>query len=128
MTHSKFRSLVLAGAITGIAITGMNAPARSQQAPEPAKAPTSAAAPPADKAPAGPSADTLKKARAGGLKPEVRNGVTVFCWEDADIGTRFKTKKCVNEDQLAQILEIRQAQRDQMNRSSCTGACGGSSK
>ena len=58
----------------------------------------------------------LKKARDLGVKPEVRKGVTVFCWEDADIGSRFKTKKCVDENQLQALLEQRQAQRDAITR------------
>jgi hypothetical protein len=70
----------------------------------------------ADDVPASPSPETIKKARDAGLKPEVRKGVTVFCWEDADIGSRFKTKKCVDEARLAEVLEQRQAQRDQMGR------------
>jgi hypothetical protein len=143
MTYSKFSSLVLVGAMMGMA-----APVYSQQPADAAKAPTpstsatasspdsataaqpvaAAAAPAADK-PAGPSAETLKKARQSGLKPEVRGGVTVFCWEDADIGSSFKTKKCVGEARLADILERRQLQREEMQRGgSCTGGCGGSSK
>lgn len=69
-----------------------------------------------DATPATPSPETLKKARQSGLKPEVRKGVTVYCWEDADIGTHFKTKKCVDETRLAEVIEQRQAQRDQLTR------------
>jgi hypothetical protein len=145
MTHTDVRFLILIGALMAAAGS-----ARAQQPPDPVEAPAptespaqTAASPgqPADSVastpptpapkpatPPGPSADTIKKARDGGLKPEVRKGVTVFCWEDADIGSRFKTKKCVDEFMLAQILEIRQLQREQLQRSgSCNGgACGGS--
>ena len=47
--------------------------------------------------PAGPSAETIKKAVAVGLKPEVQKGVTVFCWKDASTGSHFSTKKCVDD-------------------------------
>jgi hypothetical protein len=63
-----------------------------------------------------PSADTIKRAKAVGMHPEVHKGVTVYCWEDATIGTRFTTKKCVGEDQLNDILEQREAQQDKMRR------------
>jgi len=91
-------SLVLAGALLSwLAVAVVHAD-------EP-----SADAPPAN---ATPSPEVLKKARENGLKPEVRKGVTVYCWEDADVGSRFKTKKCVNDSQLEQVIATRQAQRD----------------
>lgn len=72
--------------------------------------------------PVTPSPATLKLARQAGLRTQVRNGVTLFCWEDANIGTRFKTTKCVNESRLAEVLEQRQTLRDQLQKS---GGCGG---
>jgi hypothetical protein len=55
---------------------------------------------------------TIKKARAAGLKAETRNGKTVFCWQDANTGSRFTTKKCVDETRLDFILRERQDARD----------------
>ena len=57
-----------------------------------------------------------------GFKPEVRNGTTVYCWTDEDIGTRIPTRKCVNRAELEIMLQQRQAQRDAMERtgSGCT--------
>jgi chorismate synthase len=40
----------------------------------------------------------------------------VYCWEDANIGSPFKTKKCVGESQLDELISQRQAQRDALNR------------
>jgi hypothetical protein len=67
----------------------------------------------------------LKKARSLGMHAETRSsGATVFCWEDADIGTRFTTKKCATEAQLEQVIEQKELLRDQMRR----GMTGSSSK
>jgi hypothetical protein len=67
------------------------------------------------------SPSLLKRAKDEGFKPEVRNGVTVYCWKDADIGSRFTTKKCVGEDQLQIMLDRRQAQRDEVAKSTTGG-------
>ncbi len=104
MSTAILRSIVLIGAL--VAGTGL---AQADQ-PTDAKSDATPATPPA------PSPEMLKKARDLGVKPEVRKGVTVFCWEDADIGSRFKTKKCVDENQLQALLEQRQAQRDAITR------------
>jgi hypothetical protein len=117
MTYSKFRSLAFISAIIAIA-----APVYSQQPPAATPAPAAAdpAAPPAtqasatDKAPPGPSAETLNRAKAVGLRPEVRKGVIVYCWEDADIGTRFATKKCVDENALADKIRKLESQKLQI--------------
>jgi len=104
MTHPILRNLLIVGILgsggVGLAIA---------DPPDPKAADVAAA-------PATPSPETLKKARDAGLKPEVRKGVTVYCWEDAEIGTHFKTKKCVNDTQLAQVIEQRQAAKDQLTR------------
>jgi hypothetical protein len=88
--------------------------AHGQQTPATSK-------PPADSKDATPAADVMKKARDAGLKPEVRNGVTLFCWNDADMGSRIPSKKCVNEAQLQIMLDRRQAQRDQMQQVATAG-------
>jgi hypothetical protein len=51
-----------------------------------------------------------------GLHAEVHKGATQYCWEDANLGTRFPTKKCVGEDQLTDIVAQRQATQDNMRR------------
>jgi hypothetical protein len=60
----------------------------------------------------------LRKARNLGMHPEhTSSGKTVYCWEDADTGTHFKTKKCVDEYQLQATMEQRQALIDNLSRS-----------
>jgi len=76
-------------------------------------------------APAGPSDAVLKLARSAGMRPEVHNGYTVFCWQDTDVGTRFATKKCVDQDTMMTILDRRQQQRDSLLSAPCMGGCGG---
>jgi hypothetical protein len=112
--NTTFRYLIFIGAMIG-----MTVPAYSQSSTD-APTPPAAQAPAGDSPPPGPSAETLKRAKAVGLRPEVRKGVTVYCWEDADTGTRFKTKKCVDENRLAEMIQQREAQRDQLR-----GNCGG---
>jgi hypothetical protein len=57
------------------------------------------------------SPDLMKRAKDVGLKPETRKGEQVYCWEDQDVGTRFKTKKCVNNDGLANLVQQREEQK-----------------
>jgi hypothetical protein len=105
-------------------------------APTPSPAPPSPGAPtatpaavpaasPAPAAPTAPSADTLKKARMAGYHPETKNGTTMYCQETANIGTRFPTKKCLNEQQLNGVLDIQHQQQDSMRKPiNCTGGPG----
>jgi hypothetical protein len=91
----------------------------------PTVAPTEPAASPAPAAPAGPSAETLKKARMAGYHPETKKGVTMYCQETANIGTRFPTKKCLNEQQLNGVVDIQHQQQDSMRKPiNCTGGPG----
>jgi hypothetical protein len=91
----------------------------------PAAAPTQPAASPAPAAPAGPSAETLKKARMAGYRPETKNGTTMYCQETANLGTRFPTKKCLNEQQLNGVVDIQHQQQDSMRKPiNCTGGPG----
>jgi hypothetical protein len=100
--------------------------ATPKQAPAPSSTPTASpnaspnpppsepAASPAPAAPATPSADTIKKARVAGYRPETRNGTTMFCQETANIGTRFSTKKCLDEQQLKGVLDIQNENHDRL--------------
>lgn len=140
MTHPRLLSLIVIGTLTGGTMQ-----AYAQQPPEAAKpAPTAPAADaaasaastaaaaspsaatqtpaaPAAAASAAPSAETLKQARQAGFRPQLVKGVTVYCREDANLGTRFATKKCLNEAQLKSTLEQRRDVRDAMQQ---PGACG----
>jgi hypothetical protein len=92
-----------------------SAPAATPAA-TPTAAPTEPAASPTPTAPAGPSAETLKKARLAGYHPETRKGITLFCQETANLGTRFATKKCVDEQQLLSVVDTQNQQRDDMHK------------
>ena len=99
----------------------------SAPAATPTAAPTEPAASAAPAAPAGPSADTLKKARMAGYHPETKKGVTLYCQETANIGTRFPTKKCLDENQLMSVMDAHNDQADSLRQpGACTGvACTG---
>jgi hypothetical protein len=111
-----------APATTSAVVPTPTAAASATASSAPATAPAAAAS-----APAAPSADLIKKARAAGFKPETqKDGTTMFCYKDADTGTRFQTKKCVDQDHLNAVLNLRQNERENLNRpSSCAGVkCG----
>ena len=92
-----------------------SAPAATPAA-TPTAAPTQPAASATPTAPAGPSAETLKKARLAGYHPETRKGITLYCQETANLGTRFPTKKCVDEQQLLGVVDMQNQQRDDMRK------------
>ncbi|MGB6307903.1 MAG: hypothetical protein WBF89_08935 [Steroidobacteraceae bacterium] len=103
------------------AATSSTAPAVSSAATTAAEPAHAASAPAAqtassDSTPAPPSDETLKKAKSLGMHPEVRKGVTNYCWEDASIGSRFPTKKCVDASQLDEVIAQREADKDNMRR------------
>jgi len=82
---------------------------------------------PPPKAPADvPSADILKKARDAGYHTKVSHNVVYYCREDTDVGTRFRTEKCLTEEQLQVQLERLQAAKDQLRNNPCGGSgCSG---
>jgi hypothetical protein len=110
-------------------------------APAAAPAPSESAAPATTAAPAPvvvvhtstvaatpdvPSADLLKKARNAGLHTKVKQGVVYYCKTEADMGSRFTSERCYDENQLSQFLISQQAARDQLSAHSCSGsACSG---
>jgi hypothetical protein len=55
-----------------------------------------------------PSDATLKKARSLGMYTVLLKGVTRYCWKDANVGTKFETRKCVDEAQLDEVIEQRE--------------------
>jgi len=44
--------------------------------------------------------EQTKRLRAMGYKPEVHNGVTVFCRKEMPLGSRFEKKVCGNGDEI----------------------------
>ena len=86
-----------------------------------------AAAATAGKSSAKPAADNAavaKKAKQAGWRPEVQNGDTVYCRSDAQVGSRFSTRRCVNETQLALLIEQAEYDKDQLKQRGCGGNCG----
>lgn len=123
MSHSKFRYPLLIGAMLATALPAYSqqssAPPANTSASTPAQTSTTASAAQttaSDSASAKPSDATLKLAKSMGLHAEVHKGATQYCWEDANLGTRFPTKKCVGEDQLTDLVAQRQATQDNIRR------------
>ena len=152
MTPAISRSLILIGAMCAIAVpsyaqqsptdaaksqpaapTASGTTASPAASPEPSATPESApaaapiikvipAAPPVDAAP--PTADTLKKARQAGYHTKIKNGRTMFCIKDADIGSHFVTEKCVDQETFLTTLRRDEEQREALLRSGCgPGGC-----
>ena len=97
----------------------------SSAAPAPASAPSTKPTPTepaASPAPTTPSADTLKKARLAGYRPETKHGTTMYCQETANIGTRFPTKKCIDESQLKSVMDVHNDEASNLRQ---PGACAG---
>lgn len=59
-----------------------------------------------------------------GFKTKKRGEIVLYCMKDSTVGTRFKTEKCYNEDQLREYmlaLEIQKRDIDRI-RSTCATA------
>lgn len=112
--HSLFLSVIIATVPVWAQETPASPPPASSSSSSTSTTTTTTTTPaaPVNNAPAAPSDETLKKAKAAGLRAETRKGVTVYCYEDANLGTRFTTKKCVDGSQLDQLIAQRQAARD----------------
>lgn len=77
--------------------------------------PTSDKAPtPAPRAAAKEKDEEFKPPR--GFKTKKRGDLVLYCQSDATIGTRFKTEKCYDEEQLRTYLLVLEAQRRDMDR------------
>ena len=51
-----------------------------------------------------------------GFKTKKRGDQVLYCQRDATVGTRFKTEKCYNEEQLRTYIMVTEAQRRDMDR------------
>jgi hypothetical protein len=71
-------------------------------------------------------ATVAKKAKQFGWRPESQNGKTVYCRNDAEVGSRFATKRCVGDSQLATLIEQAEFDKDQLKQRGCGGNCGSS--
>ncbi len=74
-----------------------------------------------------PSADARKKAQQFGFHTEIYNGKTMFCKDDATLGTRLTSKKCMDAIQFEDYAVQLQIARDLMKqKGQCQGGgiCG----
>lgn len=76
--------------------------------------------------PATSAREARKRANEYGFHAEVFNGNTLFCRDDAVLGTRFKTKRCMGLDQFADYATQLEIARDTINaKTACSGGiCG----
>ena len=83
---------------------------------------------PAASAPIEPSPAARRKARNYGFRAEIYDGKTMFCREDATLGTRLVSKKCMGADQFEDYAVQLQIARDLLRqKATCQGGdiCGG---
>jgi zona occludens toxin (predicted ATPase) len=75
-----------------------------------------------------PTADARKKAQVYGFHAEIYNGKMMFCKDDATLGTRLASKKCMDTSQFEDYAVQLQIARDLMKqKATCQGGglCGG---
>ena len=91
-------------------------PAQTSSAVQPAQTAPASAATPASTASSAQTASasksvvsaeaiddaTDKRLRSQGYKPEVRNGIKIYCRKETAIGSHFESKVCATPEQLAQ--------------------------
>ena len=68
-----------------------------------------------------PTAVARKKANDFGFHAEIYSGRTYFCKDDATLGTRLKSKKCIDADQFEDYAIQLQIARDTMRKDVCQG-------
>ena len=97
-------------------------------AAKPATPAPASATNPAATVPGGVSAELYAKAREQGYRSKVVKGRTLFCRNEAPIGSRLTKEACVSADELAESVRQAELVRDQMRRGNTCGtaACGGS--
>jgi len=74
-------------------------------APPAASTAAASAAKPEDATTAARLEAQTKRLKASGYKPEVHNGVTLFCRNEQKIGSRFETKTCSNGDEIERVAQ-----------------------
>jgi len=96
----------------------VTAPSAAASSVSPATTTTTAMA----AAPASSSAAVLKQAKLASYYPKkLRQGTTVFCKEEARLGSRFNSESCIDETQLEEFLIRAQDQRDKLTNRRETG-------
>ncbi|HUO80820.1 MAG TPA: hypothetical protein VMU00_11830 [Steroidobacteraceae bacterium] len=72
----------------------------------------------------GPSAETIKRARALGLKPRARNGGTMYCKDYADTGSHIESEHCYGSDVLKEVVLQMESLQDALLRRPLCGSAG----
>ena len=65
-----------------------------------------------------PSDDLIKQARRSGYIMKTRSSNYFFCKEEAELGTRLATERCVKSDDFALLLERQERDKDQIRQMS----------
>jgi hypothetical protein len=99
-------------------------PATPPSAPQPAVAPTPAqgplsvapppATPAAAPAPVQDPAEIVKAAHAMGYLPRLRNGKTVYCKPDAELGTRLQHLSCYTGEEMTAVVHRSQSNQESL--------------
>lgn len=118
------------GLTSAIFCIGIPAGAQTQETtnpplapPGPAASPTAVEPPPAA---AKLSREIIKKAQQVGFRAQLSKGTIMFCKNDAAIGTRIISTRCLTENEFdIYLLQLKYAQ-DNIQRSACGNNCNGS--
>jgi hypothetical protein len=134
LNHQEARILILSSVMIGIGpayaaqspdqpSADTSPPATTAPAAAPATpAPPATAAPVTAAAPTSPSVEVLRKARLAGYHiRKLREGTTVFCKNEAHVGSRFSAESCIDEPQLQETLIRAEDQRDKLTNRRETG-------
>ena len=70
------------------------------------------------------SANLTTEARQEGYKPEIHDGAVIYCWTDAETGSSIPTRKCVNQDQMREmLLQSQQVREDKQQNEAHSTSC-----
>jgi hypothetical protein len=95
--------------------TSAQSPEKENDPASPSAPGASAVAPAKTAAPERPSVEVLRQATLAGYHVrKLRQGATIFCKNEAHVGTRFSTESCIDETQLEEFLIRTQSQRDEL--------------
>ncbi len=114
-------TLLLAATLAGCAATPQTPTATPAPAPVAAAKAASAAPGTRPPPPGGISADLYSKSLQYGYRARQRSGTTIFCKNDAPIGSRLEKETCVSVDSLEEAIRQAEMVRDQMRRGNSCG-------
>ncbi len=126
----RLAALIAVSMLAGCA-AGPQAPAAPAAAPVAAATPATPAPASTAKAttppPGGITPELYAQAKQQGYQAKVYKGETLFCRNEAPIGSRLAKDVCVRPSELENVIRQAQDVRDQMNRGQTCGkaACGG---